>query len=228
MIFFRVTYPLLLFLMIWGCTNSKKEKQLVYLATHLNYQLEEKNTQKKLRIDTLLQSDAMQRVYDYNLVIKAELRKLKKRTNALLDNIQKTKQHLIQKIGGGISMQTGRINDPINEKGVYDYMALKIGNAPQEGYRLKKRLDVYVEYLNTEFKAYGIPKFAKFAWGNESNALYRQQPKERNKDFAEAYFQDTSVIMALVYLSHFENTILTYQTEVIQHFLLHTISKIPH
>lgn len=208
---------------LWGCA-SKKNHQLLHFATHLHYQLEKKNEAKQKRLDHLLKSAAMQKVYDRNLVIKAEIRKLNKRTRFLLNSIKAQKQYLVQKVAKGINPQTGRLNDPMNVKGVHQYFLIREGRPPLEGYKLKKNLDSYVGYLHEEFKSYGIDTLPGFAWGNLNNALYANQPKERNKDFPEAYFRDTPVIMALVYLCHFEATILSYQEEVIQHFLLNTIA----
>lgn len=207
----------------FGCASYKNYKFL-YLTTHLNYQLEKKNEAKQKRLENLLKSTAMQKVYAQNLVIKAEIRKLTQCTHFLLNTIQAQKQYLVQKVAGGINPQTGRLNEPMNVAGVQDYMLLGEGNPPQEGYKLKKRLDMYVDYLNKEFKSYGIATLPKFAEGNLDNVLYKNQPREKEKDFPEAYFRDTPVIMALTYLSHFETTVLSYQEKAIQHFLLNTIT----
>jgi len=209
---------------IFGGCASQKSHNFLHFTTHLNYQLEKKNDAKQKRLERLLKSAAMQKVYDQNLVIKAEVRKLTTRTRTLLNTIQAQKQYLVQKVAGGINPQTGRLNEPMNVEGVHKYMLLGDGNTSQEGYKLKKRLDSFVNYLNEEFKSYGVSTLPKFAEGNLDNALYANQPGEKEKDFPEAYFRGAPVIMTLVYLSHFEATILSYQEEVIQYFLLNTIT----
>lgn len=215
--------------LLFGCANNNpSSNQWVYLATHLNHQLEKKNEAKQKRLEHLLKSAAMQKVYDRNLVIKAEVRKLNRHVGFLLEAIQTQKQELVHQVAGGMNPQTGRPYDLVNVAGVHKYMLLGAGNTSLGGYKLKKQLDSYVIYLNKEFGSYGVATLPKFAEGNENNALYVRQPKEKEKDFPEAYFRGTPVIMALVYLAHFEATILSYQEEVIQYFLLNTITQTNH
>lgn len=157
------------------------------------------------------------------MVIKAEVRKLTTRTHSLLNTIQTQKQYLTQKVTGGINLQTGRLNKPLNTAGIHKYMLLGEGNISLEGYKLKKRLNTYVNYLNETFKPYGYLLYQGLRRATKIMHCTCLNLLKKEKDFPEAYFQDTTVIMALVYLSYFEATILSYQEEVIQYLLLNTI-----
>jgi len=215
----KIVIYVIIVLGVVGCKSQPPG--LLYLTTHL-HQLEQENTAKEKRIEDLLKSSAMQVVYDQNLVIKAEVRKLNKRTRFLRAIVKIASLNLAEEMGGGIDPQTGKLNQPMKVAGVA--WLFEPDDVSKKGFKLKQRLDAYVDYLNEEFGAYGMPALPKFTSGNLNNPLYAYWPQEKAKYFAQTYFRDTPVIMALVYLAHFEAIVLGYQEEVIRYFLLHTIT----
>ena len=139
---------------------------------------------------------------------------LKKKTAEVVSDIEKIKDMLIQKVGGGIDPHTRSIKTPKEETGVETNM---IGtNKNGKGYEIEKRLNGYVDYLKTTFKDLGLPNLEPLALGNEKVAIYKEDPIQRNKDFANANFGQTPVVAALAILTQKQTEVIRYEQEVLK------------
>ncbi|EAY24823.1 hypothetical protein M23134_06715 [Microscilla marina ATCC 23134] len=138
----------------------------------------------------------------------------------LIAKIKVIEQTLIKRAGGGISIKNHSLITPMQKVEVTQCM-IKEKNA----YKLEEWLNDYVTFLNTKYKKFGIPKLPIIARTNHKNALYMNDITMRQKDFAHAYFENTPVILAVIYLKHFRNTILRYEEEVIKYMILSLVDK---
>lgn len=145
---------------------------------------------------------------------------LKKETTRILDEINKVKTELIQKAGGGIDPKTGAVKNPKEETKVETMMIGPENSKSGKAYTLKKTLDGYVEYLYKTYSDLGFKKgdglFLPLAEGNKDNPLYKRDPIQRNKDFAQAGFQNTPVVAALALLTQKQNEVIRYEQEVLK------------
>jgi gliding motility-associated protein GldM len=140
---------------------------------------------------------------------------LKKETAKLLGEIDKYKRKLIE-AGEGVDPKTGSVKNPKEETKVEIMMIGPTKNGL--GYDLKKKLDAYNEYLVKEYGDLGFSKsdFLPLAEGNQNNPLYKNDPVQRGKDFAEANFGQTPVVAALAVLTQKQTEIVRYEQEVLK------------
>ncbi len=142
---------------------------------------------------------------------------LKKKTSEIITYIDKIKQELIKRSGG--LDESGKILNPSEEEKVAIYL-IGSGNQKGVGYDLKDRLDKFVEDLYKEYKDLKFDKktndFPSLAEGNENNPLYKNDPIQRGKDFANANFGQTPVVAAQAVLTQKQNEIVRYEQEVLK------------
>ena len=147
---------------------------------------------------------------------------LKSKTFELFKTIEKLKKELMDNpnAGNGINLNTGVINNP---KNVSSVKKLMIGAGKEgKGYALKKVLDTYVNYLNTQFvadKTLGFNgRFETLAKDNHEIKLYEDNTSEKGKDFATANFGQASIVAAIAILMQRQAEIIRYEQEVLKKF----------
>ncbi len=151
---------------------------------------------------------------------------LKKETAKIIGEIDQIKKRLVDEAGGGRDKKTGQIKNPKEETKVETYMI-----ATQEkgkGYELEGKLNGFVNYLYKEYGDLGFEKpkseeamakggpFPLLAVGNQYNPLYKNDPIQREKDFAEANFGQTPVVAALAVLTQKQTEIIRYEQEILK------------
>ncbi len=158
---------------------------------------------------------------------------LRKKSTQLIGYIDQLKSHLIKEAAGGVNRKTGLLNYPEEETEVETYMIGATGKG--KAYELKEKLDQHVDYLYQEFKELGFERpekrdagaFPYLAEGNEDREIYRNDPIQRNKDFAEANFGQTPVVAALAVLTQKQNEIVRYEQEVFKRLGVKNIAMLP-
>lgn len=142
--------------------------------------------------------------------------KLKFEAAKMVGEIDKIKKKLIEE-SGGIDKKTGNLANPKEETKVEVYMIGREGSKNGRGYDLEKKLNGFVTWLGTEYKDLeGLPSFPKLAEGNQNNPLYKSDPIQRSKDFAQASFGQTPVVAALALLTQKQTDIIRYEQEVLK------------
>ncbi len=140
---------------------------------------------------------------------------LKKKTAETITEIDKIKTELIKQAGG--LDEAGKILNPAEEEKVAIYM---VGSGAKDGrgYQLEKTLNKFVEDLVKDYKDLGFTEknFPKLAQGNENNPLYKNDPIQRNKDFAKSSFEQTPVVAALAVLTQKQNEVIRYEQEILK------------
>lgn len=150
-----------------------------------------------------------------NTVKRAE--ELKRKTAEIFHEIERVKRDLQKTVGGGIDPHTNSIKEPRAEK---ELSKLMLGDAKDGlAYRVKQKLDAYVEYLNLQFvadKSLGFRedfKFEGLAKNNQDIAFYKNDAVEKNKDFAVFHFTDCPVVAAIALLTQKQHEVIRYEAE---------------
>ncbi|TAE19365.1 MAG: gliding motility protein GldM [Bacteroidetes bacterium] len=142
---------------------------------------------------------------------------LKRETSKIIGEIEKIKKDLFTQVGGGPDPHTGAVKNAKEETGVETMM---IGvNRNGKGYDLKRKLDAYVSYLNDKFKDLfdgNAKRFEMLAKGNADIQMYKHDPLQRDKDFAQANFGQTPVVAALAILTQRQSEVIRYEQEVLK------------
>ncbi len=141
---------------------------------------------------------------------------LKKKTAEMITEIDKIKGQLIKEAGG--LDETGKLKNPAEEEKVAIYMVGSGGKKDGKGYELETKLNKFTDDLVKEYKDLGFTAkdFPKLAQGNENNPLYKNDPIQRNKDFAKSSFEQTPVVAALAVLTQKQNEVIRYEQEVLK------------
>ncbi|WP_299458573.1 hypothetical protein [uncultured Microscilla sp.] len=173
--------------------------------------------QKKQSDNTLIQ---IQKRFKGEPATLKKVVRLKKSTLNLMQFINKLRVSLIKNAGQGINENTHTLMTPHEKQKVRQYMVIE-----KNAYVLEKKLNNYVSFINKEYQEFGIPKMLLIAKGNEHNILYKDDPIKSKQKFVELYFENTPVILALAYLSCFQNTVLRYEEEVFKYMILSLVDK---
>lgn len=148
----------------------------------------------------------------------AKAKEVRQKTKEILDYLQDVRQRLINEAGGGIDPETKRVKTPAEETKVEGLMVGAGDSKNGLGYEVQKKLDEYVNYLNS-LKVLDR-SLNSLTLSNRENPLtrelYKAEPIELNKDWVQANFQRTPVAAALAVLSQRENEVLRYESEVLK------------
>ncbi|EAY24826.1 hypothetical protein [Microscilla marina] len=125
-----------------------------------------------------------------------EVVRIKKTSHQLNGEIMQLQQTLIKR-SGGFSIKTHSVMFPLETEQVRLCMITE-NNANV----LKYQLDKYVKFLNDRYARLGVGKLPLLTL-------------TKDKDFAHTYFDNTPVILALAYLTHFQNMVINYQKKAI-------------
>ncbi|MEO1651958.1 MAG: gliding motility protein GldM [Bacteroidota bacterium] len=160
---------------------------------------------------------------------------LKEQTAIIVRYIDRLKKELSDQAGGGIDPETGLLVNPKEETKVETFMIGPSHQKQGKAYELKGKLDVYVDFLYQSFGDYGFKKprdpadgpFPYLAEGNEKRDIYKNDPIQNKKDFAQANFGQTPVVAALAVLTQKQNEILRYEQEVLKKLGIEDLKYFP-
>lgn len=139
---------------------------------------------------------------------------IRKKSKALLDQLSVIKEELVSKTGG--LDDNGNYRGAKEEEPVSNYM-LGIGESKSgQGYKLQRALKEYEVSLERLAKEQGLklPKVS-LAMDGKEDPIFKNNPEQRNKDFAHLNFEGTPLVAALAVLSEKANTITSLESEVL-------------
>lgn len=206
-------YYLALLLLLGGCgtvSNSNQKKpapeisKLINSLERLNYTQKQTMTMQGTLADSHL--TYLRKKFKNKPEFLKELIKFKKTTITLLKQIDKLKIELETKAGGNYNPEKRKLNKPMETILVKEIMIKQ-----KKAYELKKRLDIYIQFLNDTYKKIDTPQLGFIT-------------KSSKKDYAHTYFENTPVIIAVMYLTQLENIILRYEEEVIKYMILSLVT----
>jgi gliding motility-associated protein GldM len=148
-------------------------------------------------------------------------------TKKLLEELKSLKDTMIIMTGNYTEGYTAKyIGDANNLEGKTDYD--KVGNymMPVEeggdghGERLKEMLNGYASELQTNLKSVGasdeiVAPIKPFALDAEEDEIYKEDPNQKGKKFADLAFHSSPTPAALATVSEFQSRILGYETRAL-------------
>ncbi|MBO9698916.1 MAG: gliding motility protein GldM [Sporocytophaga sp.] len=139
--------------------------------------------------------------------LKEEAEAISQKTRDLVTFIDNLKKDMITKTGG--LEEDGTLKGAKEETEVEVIMigAAKNGKA----YELKKKLNDYVSFVNER----SDKKFGAIALDASEDPLLKNNPDQRNKDFAELNFGQTPLVAALAALSEMESRVVGIEAVVL-------------
>ena len=130
-------------------------------------------------------------------------------SSEIIADIDKLKQEIIEKAGGGLD-ETGNIKNASEEEKVAQIMVG--GNRNGEAYKLKDKLNNFV----TGMGKYSNAKFSPLALDGKDDAIAARSSEQRLKDFAELNFAQTPVPAALAVLSQKQSEVRRIEGETLR------------
>ncbi|MFN6943562.1 MAG: gliding motility protein GldM, partial [Cytophagaceae bacterium] len=111
--------------------------------------------------------------------------------------------------------RTGGYNDDGNLKGAKDETEIEvmmIGSKKQgKGYELQRKLNEYISFVNKE-TGRDLPLLALDA---REDAIFKNKPDQRNKDFSEVNFGQTPLVAALAVVSEMESRVASIESSIL-------------
>lgn len=143
-----------------------------------------------------------------------EALEIRSRSKMTLDYIQKIKSHLITITGG--KNAEGNYEGAKEEDAVATYMLGSGGNKKGEAYNLKSVLSGHTEYINKVSKELKTPiLFESLSQDGKDDPIFKNNPEQRIKDFAQLNFEHTPLIAALAILSDKANKITSMESALL-------------
>lgn len=138
------------------------------------------------------------------------------KSEEILAYIRKHKEELIEKGGG--KDEHGNFEGAKEEEPVAQYMIGTGDTQNGQAYTLKTKLNEYVSYLNGVYEKLGVKKtYPSLALDAKEDNKYKNDPEQKNKDFAHLNFESTPLAAAVTILSEKEYKILNLENEVLNH-----------
>ena len=139
---------------------------------------------------------------------------LRKQSKKILTYIEDIKSNLIDKTGG--INEEGNFEGAKDEEGVALYMLGSGGNKKGEGYNLKTKLSKHTSYINTLSKELAIPVlFENISMDGKEDPIFKNNPDQKRKDFAQLNFESTPLVAALATLSDKATKITAMESSIL-------------
>jgi len=125
------------------------------------------------------------------------------KTQEVKNYIEGIKKELIKESGG--------YDEEGNLKGAKEETKVEVvmlgANKNGKGYELRKKLDAYIKFINENSNT----KFTPLALDGREDPLFKNNPDQRNKDFAELNFGQTPLVASLAILSEYQSRVSTME-----------------
>lgn len=198
----------LMYLVLLALLALQVSSSIIFKFQFLNNSLEsfvkdsEKRNQEKLASVSKQVAKRGNRPDEVKLKQQSEL--IARKTDELLAYMESLKKEMIEQTGG--YDKDGSLKGAQNETEVEVLMlgAAKNGKA----YELKKKLNDYVHFMNSTRTL----QFMSLALDGEQDSIYKNNPDQKQKDFAELNFGQSPLVAGLATLSELESRISTMKS----------------
>lgn len=201
----------MMYLVLTALLALQVSSALIYKFQYLNDSLEKTVSETKEISNEKLKNIAVAVKQKGNksdeVKLKEEAEAISQRTRELVTFIDNLKKDMITNTGG--VEEDGTLKGAKEETEVEVIMigAAKNGKA----YELKKKLNDYAAFVNDR----SDKKFGAIALDASEDPLLKNNPDQRNKDFAELNFGQTPLVAALAALSEMESRVVGIEAIVI-------------
>ena len=144
-----------------------------------------------------------------DVAILKQAQEVKTRSAEMINYLEGIKKEMVQR-SGGIKQETGGYTNPSAET---EMEALMIGATKNgKGYEVREKLNSFTSYLSSVTKQ-EMPPLALDA---KDVASLKNDPAQKNKDFAELNFAQTPMVASLAVISQKQNEVARYETAVLE------------
>lgn len=201
----------MMYLVLTALLALQVSSALIYKFQYLNTKLEDAqksseiyNNQRLVDIKRAVKLRG-EKTEEVAMVEKANL--ISKESREVLNYIEELKKTLIDKTGG--YDEDGNLKGAKEETEVEVMMigADKSGKA----YELKKKVNDYVHFVNSTMNK----SYAPFALDASEQPELKNNPDQKNKDFAQLNFGQTPLVAALAVLSEIQNRVSGVETSLL-------------
>lgn len=152
-----------------------------------------------------------------------QAKELHKRTDNLLGYIEDVRNEMATEGIGAEKEEDGgyATADLKDEEGVMQFMIGSGDSKSGKGYELEDKLNDYVNYINSIKgnlpdslqKLFELEQKEMLAKSGKEHDQFKDDPDQRNKDFAELNFEHTPFGAALAVLSEYQNKVAKYESD---------------
>jgi gliding motility-associated protein GldM len=140
---------------------------------------------------------------------------LRSNTQGMLDYLQALKKELIL-ASGGDKDESGNYPGAKQEESVAQVMLGGDNAQNAKGTALKIKLNAYIDALNNYAKAQKLdPSYHYIALDGKEDPVFKNDPEQKNKDFAHLNFESTPLVAALAVISEKESQILNFESHLL-------------
>jgi gliding motility-associated protein GldM len=144
-----------------------------------------------------------------DVAILKQAQEVKNKSAEMITYLEGIKKEMIQR-SGGIKQETGGYTNPSAET---EMEALMIGATKNgKGYEVREKLNSFTSYLSSVAKQ-EMPPLALDA---KDVTSLKNDPAQKNKDFAELNFAQTPMVASLAVISQKQNEVARYETAVLE------------
>lgn len=167
----------------------------------------EQNGNTLRRIESAVEESG-NRVADVKVLDKAKL--IREKTREMIQELKGYKETFIE-ITGGINEDTNEIEGKTNYDLVGDYMMPENKN---NGVKLQKSLNEYSTFVN-DIASDSATSFPPLALNANDNPHYKNDPNQKNKDWATLEFMGSPTPAALATISDYQNKVMAYEARAL-------------
>jgi hypothetical protein len=205
-----------------ACTKSGEKSNDTFSATDIQsldkqviiYETLEHHRQKMAYLNNAFLEGKIARKDTFQL---QKVKELREQTLNILKKIDLTRYFIYANIGGEYDSLGYTIKKPFEIEKVEDYLLGRNKNG--KAYELVKDLDKYIDFLNSNYKAFVPEGFTALTSAFKENPLFKKYPELKSQDFVETKFKNTPALTALAILSQIQNQILIYETNILENIV---------
>jgi gliding motility-associated protein GldM len=184
--------------------------KFVILNESIEYAVKESVVRNKTTVDNIKKAVVERGNKPIELEVVKQAETVRKESDALISFMAKLKDDLIAKSGGreedGKSFKGAKEEDAV---AVYMVGAGETKNG--EAYKLQKMLN---DYASNMTKIMPDKKFGKLAMDGKEDPLFKDNPEQKNKDFAKLNFESTPMVAALAVLSELQSKVTNIEASL--------------
>ncbi len=208
----------LMYLVLLALLALQVSSVIIEKFQQLNSSLEDAITDSEIRnIDILNQIKQQVKNGKFakeDVKVQKSAEQLRKETLALLSFLNVHKENLIELTGG--RDERGNLVGAKEEEAVSNYMLGAGDSKAGKGYELQTRLNTYASLLNRISNKHQLDiTFNPLAMDGKDDPIFKNNPDQRKKDFAELNFEGTPLVAALAMMSERGNKVMTIESEVL-------------
>ena len=133
-------------------------------------------------------------------------KEVQEKTASVMDDLRKLKDTMVD-ITGGINEETGELVGAAD----YDKVSTMMLGPNGKGKELEKMLNDYAKFMITKTGPTHADKFEPLARDAKEIPVFANSPNQKDKRFAELYFENTPTAAGMATISYLETEVMEYE-----------------